>query len=217
MHALTPAARRGYMFLSCFGKKGTKEPTWGGADREIYRDYCARLSPLPRFQAALPKSPPGRCASLSRSEIDFGDCENNGKRDQPYSKNVGALTERPLLPGATQKKTPPQQGNYPRSKKRPLREGRFPRQRGKCPRSGQKGRGPAGLSAKLTGVEWRKVMDGKSLFLRINFQSSARIPHPSKIRDFCHLLPGRRHLAAQINWNLQKQWLSNYRVIPRRA
>ena len=31
--ALTAAACRGCVLLSCFGKKVSKEPTWGGADR----------------------------------------------------------------------------------------------------------------------------------------------------------------------------------------
>ena len=53
-------------------------------------------------------------------------------------------------------------------------------------------------------------MDGKSLFLRTGFQLSARIPLPTSLRS-ATFPPGEG--ITQTNGNLQKQWLSKYRVI----
>ena len=45
-------------YLSCFGKKDTKEPTWGGTDREAYRSIVRFVPCYPGFEPSSPSPLP---------------------------------------------------------------------------------------------------------------------------------------------------------------
>ena len=62
-------------FLSCFGKKGSKEADLGEALHKIFRYQSVILTLFARFYSRPPPRPsPGRCATVEGANIDFCWC-----------------------------------------------------------------------------------------------------------------------------------------------
>ena len=59
-------------FLSCFGKKGSKEADLGEALTESLSECTVSMyTGIPTLSRSPPRPPPGRCASVKRAEIEW--------------------------------------------------------------------------------------------------------------------------------------------------